>query len=184
MKLGVFAVLFGGKPFEETLDYVKELGLEAVEIGTGAYPGDAHCKPAELLKNDKKLKAFKEAIDRRGLTISALSCHGNPIHPNAKIAKAHDQVFRETVELASKLGVAAGHHVLRLPWRRPEGDAAELDHVVLAARVPGDARVAVEGARRAVLEGHGEAPEVEEGCAWPSRCTPTSSSTTPRRCCG
>ena len=34
-------------------------GFEAVEIGTGAYPGDAHCKPAELLKNDKKLKAFK-----------------------------------------------------------------------------------------------------------------------------
>jgi sugar phosphate isomerase/epimerase len=106
MKLGVFAVLFGGKPFEETLDYIKELGLEAIEIGTGAYPGDAHCKPAELLKNDKKLKAFKEAIDRRGLTISALSCHGNPIHPSAKIAKAHDQVFRDTVELASKLGVA------------------------------------------------------------------------------
>ena len=65
MKIGVFAVLFGGKPFEETLDYIKELGLEAVEIGTGAYPGDAHCKPAELLKNDEKLKAFKQAIDRR-----------------------------------------------------------------------------------------------------------------------
>ena len=87
MKLGVFAVLFGGKPFEETLDYIKELGLEAVEIGTGAYPGDAHCKPAELLKNDKKLKAFKEAIDRRGLTISALSCHGNPLHPDEAFAR-------------------------------------------------------------------------------------------------
>ena len=45
MKIGVFAVLFGDKPFEETLDYVVELGLEAVEIGTGAYPGNAHCKP-------------------------------------------------------------------------------------------------------------------------------------------
>jgi sugar phosphate isomerase/epimerase len=105
MKIGVFAVLFGGKPFEETLDYIKELGLEAVEIGTGAYPGDAHCKPAELLKNDNKLKAFKQAIDRRGLVISALSCHGNPIHPDAKVAKSHDAIFRQTVELAAKLGV-------------------------------------------------------------------------------
>ena len=105
MKIGVFTVLFGDKPFEETLDYVKSLGLEAVELGTGAYPGDGHCKPAELLGDEKKLKAFREAIERRGLTISALSCHGNPIHPDAKFAKDHDTVFRKTVELAAKLGV-------------------------------------------------------------------------------
>ena len=105
MKIGVFTVLFGDKPFEETLDYVKQLGLEAVEIGTGAYPGNAHCKPGELLKNDKKLKAFKEAIASRDLVISALSCHGNPIHPDKKLANAHDAVFKQTVELATKLGV-------------------------------------------------------------------------------
>ena len=105
MKIGVFTVLFGDKPFEETLDYVKSLGLEAVELGTGAYPGDGHCKPAELLGDEKKLRAFREAIERRGLTISALSCHGNPIHPDAKLAKDHDAVFRKTVELAAKLGV-------------------------------------------------------------------------------
>ena len=105
MKIGVFTVLFGDKPFEETLDYVKELGLEAVEIGTGAYPGDGHCKPAELLRSEKKLKAFKDAISSRGLVISALSCHGNPIHPDRKIARAHDAVFRQTVELAAKLDV-------------------------------------------------------------------------------
>jgi sugar phosphate isomerase/epimerase len=35
MKIGVFAVLFGQKPFEETLDYIVELGLGAIEIGTG-----------------------------------------------------------------------------------------------------------------------------------------------------
>jgi sugar phosphate isomerase/epimerase len=105
MKIGVFAVLFGNKPFEETLDYIVELGLGAVEIGTGAYPGDAHCKPAALLASERKLKAFKEAIDRRGLVISALSCHGNPIHPHAPTAKAHHKVFEQTVELASTLGV-------------------------------------------------------------------------------
>jgi sugar phosphate isomerase/epimerase len=105
MKIGVFTVLFGDKPFEETLDYVKELGLEAIELGAGGYPGDAHCKPAELLKSERKLKAFKEAISRRGLIVSALSCHGNPIHPDKKTARAHDAIFRQTVELASRLGV-------------------------------------------------------------------------------
>ena len=105
MKIGVFTVLFGTKPFEETLDYVKELGLEAVEIGTGAYPGDAHCRPSELLRSDRKLNAFREAIKRRGLVISALSCHGNPIHPDRRTASAHDKVFRDTVELARRLDV-------------------------------------------------------------------------------
>ena len=56
MRIGVFAVLFGNKPFEETLDYLKELGVGAIEIGTGAYPGTAHCNPAELLADDGKLR--------------------------------------------------------------------------------------------------------------------------------
>ena len=105
MNIGVFAVLFGSKPFEETLDYIVDLGLEAVEIGTGAYPGNAHANPAVLLASERRLKAFREAIDRRGLEISALSCHGNPLHPQAATAKAHHRVFEETVKLASKLGV-------------------------------------------------------------------------------
>lgn len=105
MKLGVFAVLFGSKPLEETLDYIVDLGLEAVEIGTGGYPGDAHAKPAALLASERRLNAFREAIERRNLTISALSCHGNPLHPHAATAKAHHKVFQQTVELAAKLGV-------------------------------------------------------------------------------
>jgi len=105
MNIGVFAVLFGSKPFEETLDYIVDLGLEAVEIGTGAYPGNAHANPAVLLASERRLKAFREAIDRRGLEISALSCHGNPLHPQAATAKAHHRVFEQTVALASKLGV-------------------------------------------------------------------------------
>jgi sugar phosphate isomerase/epimerase len=105
VKIGAFAVLFGDKPFEETLDYLVELGLEAVEIGTGAYPGNAHCRPSELLKSESKLNAFKQAVARRGLTISALSCHGNPLHPRKKVAKEHHEVFLQTVQLARKLGV-------------------------------------------------------------------------------
>src|SRR5512136_2776812 len=105
MKIGVFAVLFGRKPFEETLDYIVDLGLEAVEIGTGGYPGNALADPAALLASERRLKAFREAIDRRGLTLSALSCHGNPVHPHGPTAKAHHRVFEQTVELAAKLGV-------------------------------------------------------------------------------
>ncbi|MCD6407770.1 sugar phosphate isomerase/epimerase [bacterium] len=105
MKLGVFIVLFGDKTLEEALDKVKELGLDAVEIGTGNYPGDAHCKVDELLEDEGKLKEFKNAIEKRGLEISALSCHGNPLHPDEKIAKQHRETQRKTILLAEKLGV-------------------------------------------------------------------------------
>lgn len=105
MKLGVFTVLFQQKPFEEMLDYVASKGLEAVELGTGGNPGNAHCNPDELLEDEGKLKAFKKAVESRGLIISALSCHGNPLHPQKHLAKADHDVFVKTVDLASKLGV-------------------------------------------------------------------------------
>ncbi|GBF77341.1 xylose isomerase [Paenibacillus sp. 598K] len=105
MKLGVFAVLFAQKSLEEALDYIKGQGLDAVEIGTGGYPGNAHCNPSELLADESKLNAFKEAVESRGLIISALSCHGNPLHPQKAIASEHDTVIRQTIELAGKLGV-------------------------------------------------------------------------------
>ena len=105
MKLGVFTVLFWTRPFEEMLDYVVDLGLDAIEIGTGAYPGNAYCRPEELLGSEGQLRAFKEAIRRRGLEISALSCHGNPLHPQRERAAADHQVFLKTLELAGRLEV-------------------------------------------------------------------------------
>ncbi len=105
MKLGVFTVLFGREPLEAALDRAVEAGLDCVEIGTGNYPGDAHCRPAELLADGARLASFREAVASRGLEISALSCHGNPLHPRGEIARASHEVFLRTVELAERLGV-------------------------------------------------------------------------------
>lgn len=105
MKLGVFTVLFAEKSFEEMLDHVKANGLDAVEIGTGGYPGDAHCKIDELLADEKKRAAYSEAVKDRGLTISAFSCHGNPLTPDQAFAKESDIVLRKTIELAGLMGV-------------------------------------------------------------------------------
>ncbi|MBA9086714.1 sugar phosphate isomerase/epimerase [Fontibacillus solani] len=105
MKLGVFLVLFGGRPFEEALDLVAAQGLKAVEIGTGAYPGNAHCNPDILLENKAARDEFKKAVESRGLIISALSCHGNPLHPQKAIAKEFHDTYVKTVQLAELLDV-------------------------------------------------------------------------------
>ncbi|MDO8589049.1 MAG: sugar phosphate isomerase/epimerase [Armatimonadota bacterium] len=105
MKLGVLTVLFSQQPLEQALDYIAESGLEAVELGSGNFPGDAHCNPHKLLEDDAACKALLKAVESRGLEISALSCHGNPLHPNKKIAAAHADTHRKSIELAAKLGI-------------------------------------------------------------------------------
>ncbi len=86
MKLGVLTVLFQDRPLDAALDQLVKMGVQAVEIGTGAYPGNAHCNPTELLKSSNAVKAFRKNIEDRGLMISALSCHGNPLSPDPTLA--------------------------------------------------------------------------------------------------
>jgi len=105
MKVGVFTVILGSMPFEQALDYLASTGVKTVEIGTGAFTGTAHCDADALLASDQKAKDFMRAITSRGLEISCLSVHGNPIHPNRETAAAHDAAYRRCVLLAQKLGV-------------------------------------------------------------------------------
>lgn len=105
MKLCVLANLYGKFTLEETLKKLKPLGVEAVEIGAGGYPGKDHCNPAELLADEKKLAEWKGLFDKYGIELAALSCHGNAVHPNKEAAAAYDKDFRETVLLAEKVGV-------------------------------------------------------------------------------
>lgn len=105
MKIGVFLVLFQNEPFEKALDMAKEAGAEAVEISTGGLPGKSHCDPAALLKDDSACNVLEEAVEKRGLVISAFSCHGNPVHPNPSVANSDHEDFRSSVLLAEKMGV-------------------------------------------------------------------------------
>jgi sugar phosphate isomerase/epimerase len=105
MKIGVFTVLFGSRKFPDALDYIAKNGIEAVEIGTGNYPGGAHCPMKELLASKAMADDYKRQIRKRGLVISALSCHGNPLHPNKKFAAENLDVQHNTIKLAERLGV-------------------------------------------------------------------------------
>ncbi len=105
MKLGVFTVLYQDLPFEEALDKLAALGVEAVEVGTGNYPGTAHCDPETLLADEERARQFRRAVEERGLVISALSQHGNPLHPDSDFARASHETWRKTLRLAELLEV-------------------------------------------------------------------------------
>ena len=106
MKLGVFTCLLGNLPLEDALKYFSSLGIQMVEIGCGGFPGNDHADPEHLVKDEKALEAFKAVIQKYGLAISALSCHGNPVHPNKEIAAGFDKTIRNTILLAEKLGLS------------------------------------------------------------------------------
>ena len=105
MKLSVLANLYGSKSLDETLKILSGLGVHTVEIGAGGYPGKAHCNPAELLANEKKLNEFKDTFKKYDVEICAFAAHGNPLHPNKELAAEYDTDFKNAVLLAEKLGI-------------------------------------------------------------------------------
>ncbi len=105
ISIGVFDPVYDNLSLDAMLDKVSALGLEAMEIGTGGYPNSGHCPVDELLADPAKAKAWKKKFEDRGIQVATLSCHGNPVHPDAKHA-AHDvETFRKTVLLAERLDV-------------------------------------------------------------------------------
>ena len=104
MKVGVFTPLLSQLPLPAVLEKLKKLNIDTVELGTGNYPGDAHCK-LTMLDDGKALGEFQKVLADHGASISALSCHGNPLHPDAAFAKQQREVSRKTILLAEKLGI-------------------------------------------------------------------------------
>jgi sugar phosphate isomerase/epimerase len=119
MRIGVFTALYQDLPFEKALDKAVAAGVTAVEIGTGGYPGSQHCPVDELLESQAKRDEYLGAITSRGLILSGLSCHNNPIHPNPEIAKLADETIRKSVKLAALLGVPVVNGFAGLPAGTP-----------------------------------------------------------------
>ena len=106
MKLGVFTPVFGGLSVQEMLAKVRALEkVQAIEIGTGGWPGSDHINLDALLDNKTRSCDYRKMLADAGLTISALSCHGNPLHPVRATAKEYDETFRKTVRLAEQMDV-------------------------------------------------------------------------------
>jgi sugar phosphate isomerase/epimerase len=103
--IGVFDPVYEKLSLDAMLDKVTALGFEAMEIGTGGYPNNIHCPLDDLIADRSKAKAWQKKFEDRGVRVATLSCHGNPIHPDANHAKKDIDTFRKTVLLAEMLDV-------------------------------------------------------------------------------
>jgi sugar phosphate isomerase/epimerase len=103
--IGVFDPVYADLTMDAMLDRVSALGLEAMEIGTGGYPDNKHCPLDELVADPAKAKAWLKKFTDRNIQVATLSCHGNPIHPDAAHAAKDADTFKKTVRLAEMIGV-------------------------------------------------------------------------------
>ncbi len=105
MRVGVFTPLLSQLSLAAVLKKLKALHIDTVELGTGNYPGDAHCKLG-MLEDAAALAEFQRVLADHGASISALSCHGNALHPDQSRAQHDREVSRKSILLAEKLGIS------------------------------------------------------------------------------
>lgn len=104
MKLSVFSPVLADMPLSDALAFLRDLGAEQMELGCGGYPGTAHADINVLSESDAEIKKVNDAFAQNELTVSALSVHGNGVHPNKEIAKKSTNELIAAIKTARKLG--------------------------------------------------------------------------------
>ncbi|HBY99249.1 MAG: sugar phosphate isomerase/epimerase [Ardenticatenaceae bacterium] len=123
MHLGAISTVYMQRTLHEATQRMRVLGLQSIELGAGGFFPKNHCNPAELLADEAALAQFQKTIEESGLTISALTLHGEPLHPDPAVAEAYDREFRAACRLAAKIGVTRFTLLAGLPEAAP-GDIA------------------------------------------------------------
>ena len=105
MKISVVSSVLGGMTLDESLAYLKGIGVEQFELGVGGYPGTKHADAKVLIKDEAARAELVKTFEKYGMEISALSVHGNCVHPDPKTAASFEEDFRAACVLAGQLGV-------------------------------------------------------------------------------
>jgi sugar phosphate isomerase/epimerase len=94
-------------PLPQLLDWLLAEAPEvrALELGSGGYAPHPHCDREAMLRDAGIRSRWSRELAARGFTVAALNAWGNPLHPDPEVASAHDHALRETIRLASELGV-------------------------------------------------------------------------------
>ena len=124
MKLCAVSDSLGHLSFKEAAKASGDLGLAALEIGMGNWSAAPHADLQSLLKSKEKRQEFLSVLEQNGLSLAALNCSGNQLHPVD--GERQSTTVYETVRVAGLLGVdtivlmsglpAGGPNDLRPNW--------------------------------------------------------------------
>jgi sugar phosphate isomerase/epimerase len=106
-RIGVVLEAFLDWPLERILSWLPDAApqITDIEVGAGGYAPHPHCDVTALLASAQARTAWVGQVAAHGLRVEALNAWGNPLHPDADIARKHDADLRDAIRLASLLGV-------------------------------------------------------------------------------
>ena len=104
MKIGMLTDSLATLSFDRMLDAAAELGIAELEFGCGNWSSAPHLDLDLLLESGPARRDFLAKLGERGLSVCALNCSGNPLHPGPK-GERHRQVTEKTLRLAGLLEV-------------------------------------------------------------------------------
>ena len=105
MQLSVMSPVLSQMSLDEALGYLHSLGVDSLELGAGGYPGKAHMDAEDYLAHPEKIEQLKNLLAKHQMKLSAIACHGNPVHPNKEIAAKFHREFVAAMKVAVQLGV-------------------------------------------------------------------------------
>ncbi|MBQ7974375.1 MAG: sugar phosphate isomerase/epimerase [Clostridia bacterium] len=105
MNLSVMSPVLAQMSLEDAVKYLSELGVDSLELGVGGYPGTAHLDAEECVAHPEKIEEVKAILNKYNMKLSAIACHGNPVHPNKEAADKFHNQFVAAMKVAAALGV-------------------------------------------------------------------------------
>ena len=104
MRIGMVTDSLSHLPLDELLHTAAELGIETLEFPCGNWSNAPHLNLDVLLHSEAARGDFMAKLRDHGLSLSALNCSGNPLHPG-EVGRRHQEVTSKTIRLAGLLGV-------------------------------------------------------------------------------
>jgi sugar phosphate isomerase/epimerase len=137
MKLGAYTAVLHDRPLAEALQVLGDLGLESAEVNSGGFLPAPHLPIADLRASQDARDEYLAQFASAGITLTALNCNGNPLHPDPEVRAKHGRDVHDAIELGALLGVRrvvtmsglpGSDPAARLPsWTVLPWDSAHLD---------------------------------------------------------
>jgi len=121
VKLGAYTAVLHDKPLTETLRILRDLGLESAEINSGGFLPAPHLPIADIRASNDAREEYLGQFAAAGVTLTALNCNGNPLHPDPEVRDKHGNDVRDAIELGALLGVKRVVTMSGLPASDPGG---------------------------------------------------------------